>query len=91
MYEILKNIPGLRPIMPKGAMYMFLGINIKQFKNIESSIDFMRKLAEEESVFVTPSECFNYPGFLRIVISSSEEILSEAANRIAQFAQKHSL
>jgi tyrosine aminotransferase len=77
--------------MPKGAMYMFLGVDVEKFKDIASSIDFMRKLAEEESVFLVPSECFNYPGFLRIVISSSEEILSEAADRIAEFAYRHNL
>lgn len=68
---------------------MFVGIDVDQFRGIKSSIDFMKKLAQEESVFCIPSECFNYPRFLRIVISSSEEILTEAANRIAEFASKH--
>lgn len=89
LFENLKNVPGLKPIMTKGAIYMLLGVELEKFKDMKSATEFMRKLAEEESVFCFPSECFNFPGFLRVVLSTSEEIINEISKRIIEFASRH--
>lgn len=86
---MLKSIPGINPILPKGAMYLMFGIDFKKFPKLSSSIDFMRALANDQSVFVFPSECFNYEDFIRLCITAPEEILVEACTRIKEFCDKH--
>nr|CAD7426405.1 unnamed protein product [Timema monikensis] len=55
-FEMLKNIEGLRPVMPEGAMYIM---------------------------------CFDYPGYMRLVLSVPEEQLREACHRIANYCARH--
>lgn len=88
-YKILKTVPGINPIMPRGAMYLMFGIDFKKFPKLSSSIDFMRALANEQSVFVFPSECFDCEGFVRLCITAPEETLIEASDRIKEFCEKH--
>lgn len=89
LYENLKDVPGLKPIMAKGAIYMLLGIQLDKFKDLKTSVAFMRRLAEEESILFFPSECFNYPNFLRVVLSTSEETIKEISKRITEFSKRH--
>lgn len=88
-YRLLNGVPGINPIMPRGAMYLMFGIDFKHFPKMTSSIDFMRALANEQSVFVFPSECFNLEGFVRLCITAPEETLIEASVRIREFCEKH--
>ncbi|CAG8728463.1 1677_t:CDS:1, partial [Acaulospora colombiana] len=48
--EVLSSIPGLHVIVPQGAMYMMVGINVDEFKDIKNDIEFSEKLLEEESI-----------------------------------------
>jgi tyrosine aminotransferase len=89
-YELLKDVIGLRPVKPKGAFYMMIGIDHSKLKKIHSCLEFMRRLAMEQSVFVFPGECFNYPGYFRMVLTAPEDILVEACQRIKEFCIKHS-
>jgi tyrosine aminotransferase len=91
VFDRLKNVWGLKPIRSKGAMYMLIGIELERFPNISTSLQFMQLLANEQSVFVFPSECFNFPGFLRVVLTSRVEVLIEACDRLAKFCEKHSV
>lgn len=68
---------------------MLIGIDLNKFPKIDSSLQFMQMLADEQSVFVLPSECFNYQGFIRIVLTATEEMLSEASDRIKKFCECH--
>jgi tyrosine aminotransferase len=54
--NILGNIPGLHVIVPQGAMYMMVGINIEEFKDIKNDIEFSEKLVQEESVLCLPGK-----------------------------------
>lgn len=87
--DIVSKIPGLTPVQPQGAMYMMIGINVEQFKDIKSDLDFVEKLVSEESVLCLPGQCFRYPNFVRIVFTAPPEKLQEAFERIAQFCQRH--
>ncbi|KAG5684926.1 hypothetical protein PVAND_014134 [Polypedilum vanderplanki] len=89
VYDRLKNVPGLNPIMSKGAIYMLIGIKLEKFPNINSSLEFMQRLANEQSVFTFPSEVFNFPGFLRFVLTSHDEALVEACERLSKFCEKY--
>lgn len=85
----LQTIPGLKVIVPTGAMYIMVGIEIEKFKDIDSDLDFCEKLITEESVFVLPGACFRYPNYFRIVTTPPPEKLEEAYERIAAFCKRH--
>ena len=65
----LKGIPGLNPVMPRGAMYLMVGVDPAKFKDITSDVDFTQKLLKEQSVFCLPATVFDLPNFFRIVTS----------------------
>ncbi|KAI8064583.1 tyrosine aminotransferase [Gongronella butleri] len=87
--DAVSKIPGLKPVQPQGAMYMMVGIDIDQFKDIKDDVEFSQKLLAEESVLCLPGECFNYPNFVRIVITPTKDRLEEAYQRMADFCAKH--
>ncbi|KAI9277073.1 tyrosine aminotransferase [Phascolomyces articulosus] len=87
--EAVSKIDGLKPVTPQGAMYMMVGIDIEKFKDIESDVDFSSKLVAEENVLCLPGQCFDYPNFIRIVITPPAGSLTEAYERMAQFCARH--
>ncbi|CAH0404910.1 unnamed protein product [Chilo suppressalis] len=88
-YEELRQVPGLKPIMPQGAMYMMIEIKMSQFPEFKSELQFVECMVSEQSVFCLPGECFCYPNYMRIVLTVPEDILREACQRIAVFCQDH--
>jgi tyrosine aminotransferase len=67
--EKLDGVPGLTPVMPRGAMYLMVGIDPAKFKDIKNDVDFTQKLLREQSVFCLPAIVFDSPNFFRIVTS----------------------
>ncbi|XP_005180310.2 tyrosine aminotransferase isoform X1 [Musca domestica] len=88
-YGMLKKIRGLNPIMPNGAMYMMIGINIEQFPEFKDDTHFVQELVNQQSVFCLPGSCFEYPNFVRIVLTVPKEMIEEACARIAEFCEVH--
>uniref|UniRef100_A0A1B0CWQ2 Tyrosine aminotransferase n=1 Tax=Lutzomyia longipalpis TaxID=7200 RepID=A0A1B0CWQ2_LUTLO len=88
-YEILSEVPGLKPIMPDGAMYMMIGIDVDNFPEYATDLHFVKALVEDQSVFCLPGQCFEYPNYIRIVLTVPEDLLREACFRIAEFCEKH--
>ena len=43
-------------MMPSGALYMMVGIELDKFPHISTAVDFMEKLMLEENVFILPGE-----------------------------------
>jgi aminotransferase len=80
------NLLGLKCLKPQGAFYLFPSI-----KNTGlSSMEFSRKLLEEEKVAVVPGTAFgpSAEGYIRISYASSLDNLKEALNRIKRFLEK---
>lgn len=77
------NRLGLDCSMPEGAFYAFASIK----KTGLSSIDFAKKLLNEEKVAVVPGTAFgeNCEGYIRISYASSLDNLKEAVARIEKF------
>ena len=46
-------VAGLTPVMPSGALYMMVGIELDKFPHITTAVDFMEKLMLEESLHFT--------------------------------------
>lgn len=68
---------------------MMVEIDHKRFPRLPTCLTFMRRLAEEESVFVYPGEAFNFNGTFRIVLTTPEEMLKEACERIIEFCARY--
>ena len=85
--KTLQAVPGLTVIVPQGAMYVMVGIDIGSFDSISNDLEFAQALLDEESVFVIPGSCFKMPNFFRVVFSAPHEKLTEAYDRTTHFAQ----
>lgn len=88
-YEALLRIPELKPVMPCGAMYMMVGVDISKFDDIIDDLDFTEKLISEQSVFCLPGKCFQYPNYFRIVLTVPAEMTQLACKRINEFCRSH--
>lgn len=75
--------------MPDGAMYMMIGIDIERFPEYEDELQFVQALVKEQSVFCLPGQCFDYPNYMRIVLTVPEDMIWESCTRIADFCHKH--
>lgn len=53
-FEELRRAPGLRPIMPQGAMYMMIEIKISLFPEFKNDLQFVERMVSEQSVFCLP-------------------------------------
>lgn len=89
-FKILVSAPGLNPIMPKGAMYMMIGINLDKFPEFENCLEFAHALIREQSVQTLPGyPCFYFKNFFRIVLTVPHELIEEACIRIREFCETH--
>jgi tyrosine aminotransferase len=80
-FKLLRVIPGLMPVMPQGAMYMMVRIDCSRFPSFKSDLEFVEQLVSEQSVFCLPGKCFNYPNYMRIVLTVPALLLQEACVR----------
>ncbi|MBU0547530.1 MAG: aminotransferase class I/II-fold pyridoxal phosphate-dependent enzyme [Candidatus Omnitrophica bacterium] len=80
------NSLGLKCSRPQGAFYIFPSIKSTGL----SSMDFSRKLLEEQKVAVVPGTAFGSccEGYIRISYASSLDNLKEALARIKKFLEK---
>ena len=89
-FEKLSQVPGLRPVMPSGAMYMMVGIDHQGFsQSFANDLEIVEAMVTEQSVFCLPGKCFNIPNFFRIVLTVPYDLLIEACDRIAEFCRLH--
>lgn len=88
-YDALSKIPGLKPVKPKGAMYLMVGIDMAQFKDFSNDKQFCQALLTEESVFCLPAEMFECPNFFRIVTTVPMDKMVVAMTRISEFCERH--
>ncbi|OWA51428.1 Tyrosine aminotransferase [Hypsibius exemplaris] len=88
-FDIMSGIPGLSPIMPAGAMYMMTRIDMEHFPEFEDDLSFTSQLVSEQSVFCLPGQCFDFPGYFRIVLTIPAEKMNDALSRIGEFCRQH--
>lgn len=68
---------------------MMIGIDIDHFPEYENELEFVQDLVKEQSVFCLPGKCFDYPNYIRIVLTVPEELIWESCIRIAEFCGRH--
>ena len=89
-FEKLSQVPGLRPVMPSGAMYMMVRIDQSGFsKQFSNDLEIVEAMVTQQSVFCLPGKCFNIPNFFRIVLTVPAELMIEACDRISEFCHLH--
>ncbi|PWA22142.1 hypothetical protein CCH79_00020160 [Gambusia affinis] len=86
-FSKLSAVPGLNPVMPSGAMYLMVGIEMDHFPEFQNDVDFTERLVTEQSVFCLPASAFEYPDFFRVVLTVPEELMLEACDRIREFCR----
>ncbi|KAK9872891.1 hypothetical protein WA026_020244 [Henosepilachna vigintioctopunctata] len=89
--NILSKAKGIIPFKPQGTMYMMVEIELNKFPEFENMLQFGQKLIEEESVFCLPGECFEIPGFMRLVLTIPQVLMEEACWRIVEFCNRHNV
>ena len=62
-------------------------VDMERFPHFTTDLQFIEKLVSEESVHVLPGKCFNYPGYMRLVLTLPKGLLSEALERIHSFCR----
>uniref|UniRef100_A0A4W5JRR5 Tyrosine aminotransferase n=1 Tax=Hucho hucho TaxID=62062 RepID=A0A4W5JRR5_9TELE len=88
-FSELSTVPGLTPVLPAGAMYLMVGIEMEHFPEFQNDVQFTERLVTEQSVFCLPATAFEYPNYFRIVVTVPEEMMVEACARIREFCQHH--
>ena len=95
--DLVKNAfvdtPALTPVVPQGAMYAMVGINMALFdpKVISDDAVFAQLLLQEENLFVLPGKCFNIDNFVRLVMCCPAEMLQDACDRLKAFCARHTI
>jgi len=88
-FERFKEVPGLYPVMPGGAMYMMVGLDRKAFPEFKNCLEIVEGMVREQSVFCLPGKCFGINDFFRVVLTVPREMLEKACDRIEQFCKNH--
>ena len=66
-----------------------VGIDMEKFAHFSSDLQMVEALVSEESVFCLPGQCFDFPNFIRVVLTVPKELIVEACNRMAAFFCKY--
>lgn len=81
----LNSIDGISVLSPNGAFYLF--VNIKKISN--DSMQFCKKLLEEQGVAVVPGVGFGMEGYFRFSFATNDKIIEEGIKRIANFIKNN--
>jgi len=89
VYDLLKEIPGIKTNLPQGAFYFFPDISYylgKSFngETISTATDLCLYLLQNAHVAVVTGEAFGDDNSIRISYAASERMLREAIKRIAR-------
>lgn len=88
IHHHLTGTHGLHVIEPQGAMYVMVGIDTEKI-DVKDDVEFSQRLVKEESVFVLPGQVFQMPNYFRMVITSPEQVMTEACDRIRAFCERN--
>lgn len=81
--DILSSSKKLRVKSCQGAFYLF----INHEKVMKSSLDFCKKLLEEEGVACVPGVGFGMEGYFRISFATKDELLEAGCKKILRFCK----
>jgi aspartate aminotransferase len=87
VFNLLKEIPGIKANYPQGAFYFFPDVSYyfgksKGARTIANDVDFCMYILEEAWVSLVPGGAFGDPNCVRLSYAASERELREALERI---------
>jgi aspartate aminotransferase len=88
VYGLLKDIPGIKTNLPKGAFYFFpdvkefLGKTTQDGVVIKEAMDLCLYILADAHVSTVPGDAFGVPGYIRISFAASDENLTKAMTNI---------
>lgn len=94
MVTALRRIPGLTCAMPSGAFYVYPGVKALLGKMtpggrcLDDDAAFCVALLEEAFVATVPGSAFGLSPYLRLSCATSDALLTEACERIADFVSR---
>ncbi len=82
----LREIPGLVPIPPKGALFIFISISNLSLP----STQFVEEFLKEEHVAITPGAAFGdgWDQYVRISMTEDSKKIEVALDRLKRFVEK---
>ena len=86
-YNGLKDVKGLLPVMPGGAMYLMVKIDIKKFPKYKNDLEFCNDMVTQQAVFCLPGSIFDFDDSFRIVVTVPKECIDIATSRIRKFCE----
>jgi len=89
VYELLKNLPGVKANYPTGAFYFFPDVSYYYGKSdgartITNGEDFCMYMLEKAHVSLVTGDAFGEPRCIRLSYAASENDLREALKRIRE-------
>ncbi len=78
MIRGLKEVKGMKPVLPQGAFYIFADISATGL----GSVDLANRLLEEGGVSVIPGDGFGMDDYIRISFANSKEQLARAMDKL---------
>ncbi|MDR2392897.1 MAG: pyridoxal phosphate-dependent aminotransferase [Treponema sp.] len=87
---LIRTIPGLDVVTPRGALYCFPRIDTKRFGIIDDE-RFVRDLLQKQHLLVVHGKGFNWkqPDHFRLVFLPDKETLQDAIGRLARFLEHY--
>jgi len=82
--------PEISVIVPEGAMYAMVGLNIHMLDGVTDDADFAKQILTEENVFFLPGKVFGMDNFVRLVMCMPAAKMLEAFSRIKLFCSRRS-
>lgn len=88
--ELLRKIPGVDVVTPKGALYCFPRLDAKRF-NITSDERFALDFLRSEHILIVHGTGFNWhsPDHFRVVFLPEKEMLRTAVTRLGKFLENY--
>ena len=83
LLEKLSSVKEISYPHPAGAFYLFL-----RHPAIKDSTEFASRLLEEAQIALVPGKAFGMEGYLRLSYAAPEDVLVEAAERLAAYLRK---
>ncbi len=84
----LNSIDGIVCNKPEGAFYVFPDISLLlKKKNFQNSVDFSKKLLDDQKVAVVPGDAFGNDNCIRLSYATSMDTIKKGVTRLKEFCR----
>lgn len=82
------DCPELRCLVPSGAMYAMISVDVEKLTGIRDDADFAKQLLNEQNLVLLPGKCFGMDNYVRIITCPrSGDTITEAFERMKEFVR----